>query len=138
MHVRRRVAIASMSLVRTRVASSDWCASRIVVSVSSGRFCSLDPLDDLAGGPPSARICAVPGGGGWRAAIRRPAAHGGSEWHAPATALLAPERRVAVHDHVAEVAQQLGRAVLAGLISNSSGVSSRKRVQVSPRTKRGC
>ena len=32
-------AICSMSYVRTRVASSDWCASRIVVSVNSSRFC---------------------------------------------------------------------------------------------------
>ena len=38
-----KLAMASMSYVRTRVASSDWCASRNVVSVSSSRFCCVRP-----------------------------------------------------------------------------------------------
>jgi hypothetical protein len=37
---------ASMSYVRMRVASSDWWASRIVVSVHSSGFCSLHPLGE--------------------------------------------------------------------------------------------
>ena len=39
----------SMSWVRTRVASSDWCASRNVVSVSRSRFCSRTQRAELLG-----------------------------------------------------------------------------------------
>ena len=54
-----------MSWVRMRVASSDWCASRSVVSVSSTDCCasihSASPR-----GPRSSRIWRLPGGGGGR------------------------------------------------------------------------
>ena len=51
-----------MSNVRTRVASSDWCASRIVVSVSSSGFCLSTHAQNFSG-PSASRRVRVPGGG---------------------------------------------------------------------------
>ncbi|MPM69771.1 hypothetical protein SDC9_116719 [bioreactor metagenome] len=50
----------SISRVRTRVASSDWCASRNVVSVISSFFCSSIHLTSPSG-PRSSSICFTPG-----------------------------------------------------------------------------
>ncbi len=56
-------AIAAMSYVRTRVAISDWWASRNVVSVSSSRrWCIVQSAKPSA--PSRSRICRVPGAGG--------------------------------------------------------------------------
>ena len=49
--------------MRTRVASSDWCASRQVVSVRCTRRFSLSQRTSPSG-PRWSRICLVPGGGG--------------------------------------------------------------------------
>ena len=65
-----------MSYVRTRVASSDWCASRNVVSVISSRFCSVVHAAKPSG-PSSCKSCRVPFGaaeascGGATAAFNR-------------------------------------------------------------------
>ena len=48
--------------VRMRVASSDWCASRNVVSVISRRFCDVVHSANFAG-PSSSSSCRVPRGG---------------------------------------------------------------------------
>ena len=50
-----------MSAVRMRVANSDWCASRIVVSVSSTCFWSSIHCENSSG-PSSRRRSRVPAG----------------------------------------------------------------------------
>ena len=118
--VRRRRS-ASMSYVRTRVASSDWCASRIVVSVNSSRFCSRTHSANFSG-PSSFSLSRVPGGG--RRAVRRTRGRGGSR-QLVLRVDLALHLRAAVDDHVAEVASAAsspGRC--RGGKRNSSGVSS--------------
>jgi hypothetical protein len=50
------------SYVRTRVASSDWCASRIVVSVNISRFCFRTHSANFSA-PSSVSLSFVPGGG---------------------------------------------------------------------------
>lgn len=52
-----------MSLVRSRVASSDWCASRKVVSVTASAGL-LRNLAAKAVGPRSSSRCLLPGAGG--------------------------------------------------------------------------
>src|ERR1700686_4161047 len=51
-----------MSSVRRRVASSDWCASRMVVSVSSTR-CAASIQAAKPCAPSSSNFCLVPGAG---------------------------------------------------------------------------
>ncbi len=48
--------------MRTRVASSDWCASRKVVSVTASAVCSRSAFAQPAG-PSSSRRCREPAGG---------------------------------------------------------------------------
>ena len=60
---RRLGATATMSWVRMRVASSDWCASRMVVSVSSTRVCSQHPLRRTPSAPSSSSSCRGARGG---------------------------------------------------------------------------
>jgi hypothetical protein len=110
-----------MSNERMRVASSDWCASRIVVSVNSTCFCAFIQL--RARRPLPSSTCRVPSmtisgsysgttGAPHRRAAR-PVAHFG----------------MAVDGDVGDVGQQLGRPVLPALrMSNSAGVVSMKRV----------
>ena len=107
---RKTGATASMSAVRMRVANSDWCASRIVVSVSSTRCShfihSAKPL-----GPSSFRRSRVPVG-------RVPARHAAGAW-----AGAGPARRqraalhlaVAVDGHLAEkVSRRVARSRRVG------------------------
>ena len=56
-------AMRSRSWLRTRVASSDWCASRMVVSVKRSPFCSRTQAASPSG-PRASRMSRVPGGGG--------------------------------------------------------------------------
>ncbi len=49
--------------MRTRVASSDWCASRNVVSVTATGFCSRSARAN-ASGPSASNDCRVPSGAG--------------------------------------------------------------------------
>ena len=53
-----------MSFDRIRVASSDWCASRMVVSVISSRF-SPSIQSATALGPSRSSICFSPSGAVW-------------------------------------------------------------------------
>ena len=62
-------ATASRSYVRTRVASSDWCASRIVVSVNSSRFCLRTHSANFSGPAPAA-CCRVPAAAACRCGVR--------------------------------------------------------------------
>ena len=54
-------ATASMSYVRMRVASSDWWASRKVVSVIRSLFCFATQSRQNFSGPIFVRSCFVPG-----------------------------------------------------------------------------
>ena len=56
-------ATAVRSRVRTRVASSDWCASRKVVSVTATGFCSRSDRAN-ASGPCASSAWRVPSGAG--------------------------------------------------------------------------
>ena len=96
-----------MSYVRTRVASSDWCASRIVVSVMSSRFCLRDPLRELLRPQLQQLVAACP------AAAACPWRKRGIDRLAELALRvdLPLHLRPAVDDHVAEVAQDLRRAV---------------------------
>ena len=53
----------AMSWVRMRVASSDWCPSRIVVSVTSARVCARIHSANFSG-PSRSSVCLVPSGTG--------------------------------------------------------------------------
>ena len=58
-------ATATRSRVRTRVASSDWCASRNVVSVTATSCCSRSARGEALG-PSASRRCRQPSGGAAR------------------------------------------------------------------------
>ena len=91
--------------MRTRVAISDWCASRNVVSVISSRFCERVHCANPSG-PSSSSNCRVPCGG--CAGIVR-AARARARILRPAR--LARDFRIAVDDDVAQVGQQPRGAV---------------------------
>ena len=101
---RRTGPTAARSYVRTRVASSDWWASRNVVSVTARAVCSRR-ASAKPSGPSSSSRCRLPGGAG---AVR---SSGGQ--------LLARVEPVGgravrpVDGHVAEEREQLGPAVRA-------------------------
>ena len=76
------------SIVRTRVASSDWCASRIVVSVTSTRVCARTQRAIASG--PSASSTALALGSGAGALAR--GGVGGASGHAAGARPLKRER----------------------------------------------
>ena len=94
------------SYVRTRVAISDWCASRNVVSVISRRF-SLRAHAANFFGPSFCSICRVPAGGSMPSVLRQ---HGGFEL---AGDDLPFYLGIAVEDHIAEIRKQFGGAIAA-------------------------
>jgi hypothetical protein len=104
-----------MSIERMRVARSDWCPSRMVVSVISRFFCaSIQSATAL--GPFSSSSCAGAGG-----RVLGCAQAGGLGVLGRRRAGAALGLGVPVHGDVGDVGQHLGRAVAAlGLKSNSS------------------
>ena len=96
-----------MSRVRTRVARSDWWASRKVVSVRSRGFCSRTHCEN-ASGPSFWKSCREPSGGAFEMSQT------GGNGSGPGTqAILASDAREAVDGHLGGECQQLGGAVLA-------------------------
>ena len=61
-HVQRSPSIRTLEVTRTRVASSDWWASRQVVSITSSGWCSRTALANAAG-PCASKSCRQPSGG---------------------------------------------------------------------------
>ena len=113
--------------MRKRVASSDWCASRNVVSVSNSCFLLQDPLANFSG-PSCLNFSRLPSGIGCLAskAEREPAAR------------LADRpvlhQRIAVDDRVGQKRQQPRRPVAAALRAGTApAYSSMKRRRASPR-----
>ena len=90
--------------VRNRVASSDWWASRIVVSVSSSGFCLRTHWQNLSGPSASSRCRSPLGTGPARGRHDR-------RRQLPLGVELALGVGPAVDDHVAQVGQDLGRPV---------------------------
>ena len=121
--------MGSISLVRMRVAKSDWCASRMVVSVSSTRFSERIQAANFSA-PISLNLSRVPGGGGCVVSMRGKGAASGFASLArrrfnsglPLTA-ISPMKR---SSFVARSRRFMKR--------KSSGVSSMKRVMHSPDT----
>ena len=110
---------ATMSAVRMRVANSDWCASRIVVSVSSTCGCSRIHSANFSGAELLEAVARARRRRRGRSALRRHAACDSGSCGSGAALHL----RVAVDDHVADEAQQARRAVAAlARKRNSSGV----------------
>ena len=104
---RRRRSPACRS-VRSRVASSDWWASRKVVSVISSGFCSSTHCANFSG-PSSCSICRVPGRRGRLTSQRRGTGAGPCVLSAGFL-----HQRVAVDHHFAQILQQLRRPIAAG------------------------
>ena len=111
-----------MSVERIRVASSDWCASRMVVSVISSLRCA-SIQSATARGPSASSICFSPAGGGVDGTV---GARGGSASAGgrgrPATSGL-PLTVMSPMKVSSFVARSRRRRK-----SNSSGVSSMNRV----------
>ena len=107
-----RSATRSMSDVRIRVASSDWWASRIVVSVTSSRLLLAHPLANFSG-PSSLNMSRVPGGVAGISCGAASAEYDLGRRAASDRQRLAFDLRVAVDDDLGDVAQQLGRPVAA-------------------------
>jgi hypothetical protein len=118
-------------MLRMRVASSDWCASRIAVSVSSTRSSRSIQLAKRSG-PSSSSFCLAPGGGAG-------SVPGGSRGGASCAGCARPRVSGLPLTIVAPMRSRMrvARSRLRGQ-RNSSGVSSMKRVVYSPCTKRGC
>ena len=104
-----------------RVASSDWCASRIVVSVSSTRFCASIHSAKRRG-PSSSNNCLLPGGGG-------ESGSGGSSGVTTRTGAGRPRTTGLPLTTVSarNVSTREARSRRCA-VTNSSGVSSMKRV----------
>jgi hypothetical protein len=109
-----------------RVANSDWCASRRVVSVSSKRVCWRVHSANFSG-PSSSSSCLVPLGGGVESCGGTGMGFKCAGFGLPATSLL-PFTAISPR-YVSSFVARSRRCVNW----NNSGVSSRKLVVASPR-----
>ena len=110
-------AINAMSWVRKRVARSDWCASRMLVSVSSTRFSVEHPCGEALGTELVELLLACRA-----AAAAAPARNARKHGRLRLRVALA-DLRIAVDDHIADEAQQPRRPIaLCAGCWNSSGV----------------
>ena len=127
---RRGRPTASRSRVRTRVASSDWWASRKVVSVTATAACCAQRGGELLRPHPQQQVA--------RAGRRRRVEVDGGAACSPGRACRALRAVRLVDRHVGQVGQQLGAAVGgAARRRAAAGRSSMKDVDSRPATKSG-
>ena len=106
--------------MRTRVAINDWCASRNVVSVISSRFCLRVQAANFFG-PSLQRSWRVPACGS------ESGTDGSTARFEIRRNRLAFHFRIAVQDHVAEIAEQPRRAIARAAANETVRVLVEKR-----------
>ena len=114
--------MATRSWVRMRVASSDWCASRMVVSVTSSRVCARIHWANFSG-PISSSACLVPWGG-----VATSLSGGCTKARDTVWAASLVSGLPFTVTFPMKLKSRVARS-LRGVNANSSGVSSMKRVE---------